>query len=206
VQCNIPSIEAQQNRAPLADGTIRKLLASEHEKVRDHLLRLSPADRRLRFLGYVGDDFIVAHSEKVFAAGGIILGCFVRGMLCAVGELHHDGTYQVAEVAITVEQSVQNCGIGTELLRRLVEIARNRAIKTLHCFCLLDNKRAQKIARKLGGVLQWVDGAVKADIIQPWPNYWSLLGEVLADGQAVLHAWWGEPVERSLAPRADAAR
>lgn len=127
----------------------------------------------------MGDDFIVAHSEALFTAGGIVLGCFVRGVLCAVGELHHQGTSRVAEVAIIVEQSFQSCGIGTEILRRLVLIARNRAIRTLHCYCLLDNTGAQKIARKLGGALKCVDGAVEADITQPWPTYWSLLGEAL---------------------------
>jgi GNAT superfamily N-acetyltransferase len=169
---------------------IRKLRTWDRGKVRDHLLRLGSDDRQRRFLGRVGDDFIVAHSDALFAPGVIVVGCFMRGALCAVGELHQQVAVPIAEIAITVEPSFQNCGLGTEILRRLVLMARNRGIKTLHCFCLLDNTRAQKIARKLGGALQCVDGAIEAEIVQPWPSCWSLSDEAFADGQAVLRAWW----------------
>jgi ribosomal protein S18 acetylase RimI-like enzyme len=177
-----------------SERPIRKLRAWEREKVRDHLLRLSPDDRQRRFLGSVSDDFIVAHSDALFAPGVTVLGCFMGGALRAVGELHQQVAVQIAEIAITVEPSFQNRGLGTEMLRRLVLIARNRGIRTLHCFCLLDNTRAQKIAHKLDGALQFVDGAIEAEIIQPWPNFWSLLNEAFADGHAVLHGWWADPV------------
>jgi hypothetical protein len=87
---------------------IRKLGAWERGKVRDHLLRLSSDDRRRRFLGSVGDDFVVAHSDGLFMPGVIVLGCFGRGALCAVGELHQQLTGRIAEIAITVEPSFQN--------------------------------------------------------------------------------------------------
>jgi RimJ/RimL family protein N-acetyltransferase len=180
---------------PSGEGTIRKLRAWERRKVCDHLLRLSPDDRQRRFLGRVSDDFIVTYSDSLFAPDVIVLGCFMRGALCAVGELHQQLTVRIAEIAITVEPAFQNCGLGTEILRRLVLMARNRGIKTVQCFCLLDNTRAQKIAHKLGGALQSVNGEMEAEIIQPWPSCWSLLDEAFADGQAVLHAWWADPVQ-----------
>jgi GNAT superfamily N-acetyltransferase len=194
VQCSNSPPEAGQNM-PSSEGTIRKLRAWERGKVRDHLLRLSPDDRQRRFLGRVGDDGIVAYSDNLFAPGVIVLGCFMRGALRAVGELHQQVTVEVAEIAITVEPAFQNCGFGTEILRRLVLMARNRGIKTPQRFCLLDNTWAQKIAHKLGGALQCVDGAIEAEIIQPWPSCWSLLDEAFADGRTVLHAWWGDPVQ-----------
>jgi GNAT superfamily N-acetyltransferase len=176
-------------------GMIRKLLVSERGKVLDHLLRLDLADRELRFFGAIGDDSIAAYSETIFAAGGIVLGCFVDGTLRAVGGLRPQRASRgsAAEVAITVEQPFQSRGIGTEMLRRLVELATNRSIKTLHLSCLLDNVPMQKIARKLGGALRHFDGTVEADIIQPWPSLRLLLGEALADGKALLRAWWGDP-------------
>ena len=194
MQCSNSPPDAGQNMSS-SEGTIRKLRAWERGKVRDHLLRLSPDDRQRRFLGSVGDDFIVAHSDALFAPDVIVLGCFMRGALCAVGELHQQVTVRIAEIAITVEPAFQNCGLGTEILRRLVLMARNRGIKTVQCFCLLDNTRAQKIAHRLGGALQCLDGAMEAQIIQPWPSCWSLLDEAFADGQAVLHAWRGDPVQ-----------
>lgn len=190
MQCNITSPEARQTGDLFAGGNIRKLLARDRGQLRDHLLRLGPADRQLRFLGSVGDDFVIAHSEKLLSPGVTALGCFVRGGLCAVGELHQQGIGRVAEVAITVEQPFQGRGIGTELLRRLVDLARNRGIRTLHCFCLLDNARARKIARKLHGAIHTVEGAVEAEIARPWPSCLSLLSEANANGQAMLQAWW----------------
>jgi RimJ/RimL family protein N-acetyltransferase len=138
----------------------------------------------------------------LLSPGVVVLGCFENGELCAAGELHQQGTERVAEVALTVEQPFQSRGIGTELLRRLVEIARNRGIRTLHCFCLLDNTRAQKIARKLGGAIHTVDGEFEAEIAHPWPGCLSLLSEANANGQAVLQAWWLRPLEAAAAPSA----
>jgi RimJ/RimL family protein N-acetyltransferase len=174
---------------PTRSHVIRRLLRSERGRVRDHLLRLDPEDRRLRFLGSVGDSYIETYSKKLFATGDIMLGCFIDGEL-----------RPVAEVAITVERPFQNNGIGTTLLRQLVEFAQNRRIRTLHLFCLLDNHRMQSVARKLGGELSIVDGEVEVDINPSWPTCWSLIDEALAEGQAALHAWWGDRHERG-APR-----
>jgi ribosomal protein S18 acetylase RimI-like enzyme len=184
----------------LVGAGIRKLFAFEREKVRNHLLRLDPEDRRLRFFGAVGDSYISSYSETIFSTGAIILGCFENGELRAIGELRRGGTRwgQAAEVAITVERTFQRRGIGTEMLRRLVEIARNRSIRTLHLVCLLDNTRMQKIVRKQGGALCYGNGAAEADISAPWPSYWSLLSEATADGQAALHAWWTESAFASI--------
>jgi GNAT superfamily N-acetyltransferase len=193
VQCNISSADARQNGTVFAGGSIRKLLARERDQLRDHLLRLSPADRQLRFLGCTGDDVIIAYTGKLLSPGVTVLGCFVRGELRAVGELHRQGNGRVAEVAITVEAPFQGRGLGTELLRRLVDMARNRGIRTLHCYCLLDNTRAQKIARRLGGAIRTTDGAVAAEIAHPWPSCLSLLSEANANGQAVLQAWLPPP-------------
>jgi GNAT superfamily N-acetyltransferase len=176
---------------------IRKLIASEWATVRDHLLRLGTEDRRARFFCAVGDDAIAAYSEKIFADNGIVLGCFVGGVLRGVGELRQHGALwnSGAEIAITVERPFQCGGIGTALLKRLIELARNRSIRTIHFLCLLDNAGARKIARNAGATPRCIDGAVTGDIIQPWPSFWSLFSEAFADGQAVLHGWFGDPVE-----------
>jgi hypothetical protein len=116
------------------------------------LLRLSPDDLQSRFLGSVGDDFIVAHSDAPFAPGVIVLGCFIRGVLCAVGELHQQVTVRIAEIAIRVEPAFQ-LRPWNRVLRRLVVMGRNRGTKTLQC---------------------------EAEIIQAWPSCWSLLDEAFA--------------------------
>ena len=134
----------------------------------------------------------------------VALGCIIDGELRALGELRHEGDAwgPDAEAALTVEKPWQGHGIGTELVRRLVELASNRSIRTLHLFCLTENKRMQAVARKAGGTLRAMEGGIDATIPEPRPSAWSRLGEALADGQAILHAWWGAAPEHWISPAA----
>ncbi len=173
---------------------VRKLLFSERGKIYEHFLRLDAEDRRRRFFGAISDDSIQEYCNAISMVRGVTLGCFVDGVLRGVGELRRHGTWWngQAEVAITVERDFQGRGIGTELLRRLLEIATNRLIKTVNLFCETDNVPMQKVARKLGAHLHAIDGTIEADIEQPWPSTCSMLREVLADGSAAYHAYWGD--------------
>jgi len=144
----------------------------------------------LRFLHCVGDAYLEAYSATLFPVCGVVIGCFNDGVLRAVGELRplNPPFACAAEIAISVEGQLQNHGVGTELLRRLVEIARNRSIRSIHLTCLLDNAPMQKIVRKFGGDLQWTEGEVEADLFQPRPTFSSLLGEALSDCAGMLNA------------------
>lgn len=169
----------------------RKLLPWERGTLRGHFLRLEPEDRRLRFFAQVGDGFIESYCEKAFTPGSAVLGCFIDGELRAVGELRQQGSLwnRMGEVAISVEKPYQNCGIGTDMLRRVIGLARNRSIETLHLFCLADNSKMQRVTRKLGGTLKYAEGEIDAMINPPRPTYWSLMEEAIAEGSAVLHTW-----------------
>ena len=169
---------------PFTTRLIRKLGRKERRKICDHFLRLVPQDRRMRFFGAVGDDFVAAYAQRLCRHNNLVLGCFVGGELRALGELHIDG--QSAEAAITVEHDFQNTGIGTELLHRLLELARNRLIVNVHLTCLADNTRVQQITRKSGAVLSQTQGTVEANIAPPWPSLWSIFTEVLGDQQTML--------------------
>jgi GNAT superfamily N-acetyltransferase len=52
---------------------------------------------------------------------------------------------EVAEPAVTVIDDFQGCGVGTALLRRLVDAARERGIKRFRCEFLADNRRVRSI-------------------------------------------------------------
>jgi GNAT superfamily N-acetyltransferase len=190
VQCdNSPLLKDQ---SPSRKGwAIRKLAFTERDKVRDHLLRLTSEERRLRFFHAVDDRFIGTYSDTMFPLGGIVLGCFEKRILRAVGELRRINAPWAlkAEVSISVEGALQHHGIGAELVRRLMESARNRSIRTVHFDFLLDNSPMQKIVRKLGAELRWCEGEFKADIIQPWPSFSSFAGEVCSDYAGLLKTW-----------------
>ncbi len=156
---------------PLLAGqwTIRKLLTSETAAVREHMLRLDLDARRSRFFCGMGDAALRAHCDAIFAGGGIILGAFIAGVLRGIGELRRENPVwqRSAEVAFSVERPFQGLGIGTELLRRLIEMAGRRAIRTVHLHCLVDNLAARSIARGAGGAMHYADGVISAEITQP---------------------------------------
>ncbi len=176
----------------------RKLWPSERDKVRDHFLRLDAEDRHLRFFGQVSDDFIERYCQEVLATGYVVLAGFADGEVRAVGELRAYGApgQRKAEIAVSIERPYQSRGAGTELFRRLINLARNRSIRTIHSACLLENAKMQRIARKCGCALQVERGQAEARLQPPWPNYFSLMEEAMAEGRAVVHTLLLEPAAR----------
>src|SRR4249920_1792624 len=69
-------------------GAIRRLFTTEGSLFRDHLLRLDAAGRRDRFMGSVGDEFLVRYATECFASKSLVLGFFEQDTLRAAGELH----------------------------------------------------------------------------------------------------------------------
>jgi len=176
----------------------RKLWPSERDKVRDHFLRLDPEDRHLRFFGQASDDFIERYCHEVLAAGYVVLAGFADGEVRAVGELRTYGApgRRKAEIAISIERPYQSRGVGTELFRRLIDLARNRSIRTIHSACLVDNAKMQRIARKFGCAVEVERGQAEARLEPPWPSYFTLMEEAVAEGRAVIHTLLLPPATR----------
>ncbi len=68
----------------------------------------------------------------------------------AVVRLFEDPDRTQAEFAITVDHNMAGRGIGTYLIRRVLEYARDRGIETVYGDVLYDNQRMLKICRKIG--------------------------------------------------------
>jgi acetyltransferase len=71
-------------------------------------------------------------------------------LILAVGRLMRSSAQDEAEVAILVSDRYQKQDLGIELLRRLVQIARDQKIRRLRAVLLRDNLAMQNILRKLG--------------------------------------------------------
>jgi hypothetical protein len=98
---------------------IRVLGPSCMEDYHAHLLRLDrssclPGDHR-------GID---AHCLDLMAAGAILIGAYVKGVMRAAAELVPDRTGRRAEAAITVESGFQHHGFERELTDRIIDEAR----------------------------------------------------------------------------------
>lgn len=77
--------------------------------------------------------------------------------IIAVGRLNRLSDSTSAEVALLVLDDFQGMGIGTELLRRLVEAARHQEITQIEAEMLRDNTAIQRVLRKLGFRLCLID-------------------------------------------------
>jgi acetyltransferase len=70
--------------------------------------------------------------------------------IIAVGRVSKLHTSNEAEVAVLISDQYQRRGLGTELLRRLLEIARNEGIRRVSANMLAENLEMQAVSTKLG--------------------------------------------------------
>ncbi len=61
-----------------------------------------------------------------------------------------DSSGVAAEGAVVVADEYQNRGVGTELVRQVVKIARARGLKKLYGFVSIDSRETMRVAEKLG--------------------------------------------------------
>ena len=74
--------------------------------------------------------------------------------ILGVGRLIKLPTKNEAEIAILVSDECQKQGLGIELLRRTVQIARDEQLSSISAEILRDNPSAQRVFKKVGFRLQ----------------------------------------------------
>lgn len=96
---------------------------------------------RICYIDYEREMALVAEHEDVSSGTHEIL---------AVGRLTQIHGSNDAEVAVLVTDRYQHRGLGAELLRRLIEIARDRKLDRLVADTLGENLAMQALAKRLG--------------------------------------------------------
>jgi acetyltransferase len=77
-----------------------------------------------------------------------------RKEILGIARLSRQRDHQVAEVAILVADAAQHLGLGTELLRRLIEIARDQKFTSMVANTLPDNAGMRGLASHFGFVVK----------------------------------------------------
>ena len=88
--------------------------------------------------------------------------------IIAVGRLVRDPIESNAELAVVVSDAFQNRGLGTELVKRLVEIARLEKYSRIDADILPENVGMQRVFRNLGFQLSYTmrDGMKAALVLE----------------------------------------
>lgn len=161
----------------------RRLWEFDRSRYAAHLRRLNARDRRDRFMGEMDPKAIAKHAAAVDWSRTAMLGCFVDGTLRGVAELHLGGGARPdhAELAFSVERGFQGRGSATELMRRMLTTARNRALKRVILICLMENARIRRVAAKFGSSMAVDSGEATAELrlLPPTPS--TFLAEAWAD-------------------------
>ena len=137
---------------------IRSLGPSYRERIAQHLLRLSPADRYLRFGYAANDEQIRRYAEQLDFERDEIFGIYNRRLeLIAMAHLafsQHPEHRQCAEFGVSVLEQARGRGLGARLFERAVMHARNEGVNMVFIHALSENTAMLKIARKAGATVR----------------------------------------------------
>ncbi len=87
--------------------------------------------------------------------------------ILGVGRLSREPHTDTAQFAILISDRVQRCGLGTELLRRLVQVGREEKLKRITAEILPENLGMQAVSEKLKFKLKHLaaEGVVHAELV-----------------------------------------
>ena len=142
----------------LRDGTrvlVRPIGKGDRELERRFIETLSPASRRFRFLGTFStpSEVLLAQLTDIDPSSD----CALIALTCGDATEREVGVARFcrqddgnAEVAVTVADDFQHKGLGSALMRKLIEIARARGVSTLYSIDAAENDAMQDLADHLG--------------------------------------------------------
>jgi len=181
---------------------LRKLLPTEAALLADHLTRLAPEDRRLRFGGMLlRDEGVHRYVGSIDWARSWHVGCFDQGLIRAVVQLSVANEQAsvatmvpwlrpgAAEFAVSVEKPWQRKGLATRLLAQAVCVARNRNVRDLYMLCLPENEPMRRLARKVGIRLVFEGGEVTGHVDLPAPDQLTVMAEFWSETAAAIDRW-----------------
>lgn len=143
----------------LADGrqvAIRPLRQEDAAAERRFIEGLSPASRRNRFLSQMASpsDELIKRLTDIDQVDDVALAAVIeenhQDRIIGVSRYATGTARNQCECAVVVADDWQHKGLGTALMRHLIETARQRGLQTMQSFDLGENTRIRDLARSLG--------------------------------------------------------
>lgn len=143
----------------LRDGTPVLIRPMRHEDAaleRAFIERLSPESRRMRFLGAIKeptDEMIRRFTDIDYDHDAAFIAIAdVNGAPCEIGvsrfSLSPNG--ESCECAVTVADDWHHRGLGTSLMKHLIDVARARGVRTMFSIDSAENASMRELAHYLG--------------------------------------------------------
>lgn len=165
---------------------IRILLAHERHRYAEHLCSLDADARRLRFarainaqgirdyvagLDQTRHAILVHEDDRLAIAGAVLVTCRDRAL---------------AEMAFSVDRAWRGQGLATELAHRAMLWARNRDIKQVGIYCLVENVPMRRLARRIGMSVTIEGADCEGTLVLPRRTPLSVMQEMIGEGTALL--------------------
>jgi acetyltransferase len=153
--------------------TIRPIRPEDEPKMVRFHQSLSERSVYLRYFHCLSLDARVTHERLTrvcfvdYDRATVLVAESSNGDIVAVGRLAREpASPDDAEFALLVSDAWHEHGLGTELLRRLISLARDEGIHRVFGDILAENDAMQKVCRQLGFELHYLigEGVVKASI------------------------------------------
>jgi len=154
-----PSRDDPHWTATLADGTrilIRPIHKEDAALERAFLKRLSPESRRLRFLGQMSEpsDELIHNLTDIDYRRDMAFVALVHreGEKREIGVARYSTSADggTCECAVTVSDDWRNRGLGTLLMRHLIDVARSRGVRSMMSIDEADNTGMRDLAKFFG--------------------------------------------------------
>ncbi|MGO8919447.1 MAG: GNAT family N-acetyltransferase [Stellaceae bacterium] len=153
-------------------------LSADDPKILEHLLAMTPEDRRCRFHGLASDQRIVDYCAEIPRREAHLVGCFEDERLVGLIEiaLCGEGADRRGEVGMSVAADQRDRGIGHSLVQHALDFAANHGVPLVFGY-LPDNVRIPRIVHALGGTVNRL--GAQAEIAAPAPTGFSLCLEAI---------------------------
>ena len=140
----------------------RKLIATEDEKLINHLCKLEGDDRRLRFGVSISDEAIANYVTKSMQDDNSVW--FVCGEQEIVAACHVAIYNNEGELGCSVDPESRGLGLAQQLFDRAIVYLRAHNIVDVYMHCLSENQVMKHIAKKNDMTVVSCDGEADAKI------------------------------------------
>jgi RimJ/RimL family protein N-acetyltransferase len=175
--------------APFTGPMIVRVTAEHQHKLTEHLLRLSQADRYLRFGHAIREESLQQYVQSIdldFDDVFAVLDSDLQVAAMAHVSYSREPEKNVAEFGVSVDAAHRGKHYAHSLLHRSIVHARAREVSRFFIHALAQNGPMIGLARKVGMTIDMEGDEANGYLLLPPADFSTLVDDALSDGRASL--------------------